>query len=163
MSEYSTPSALAAASVEELASLIYPLGLRWRAPLLKQLGAALAALGGTPPDTLAELVALPGVGPYAAAAYLSFHCNKRAVLIDANVVRWLCRMVGKPMDGETRRKAWLIEIADRLTPARNARDYNYAILDFSMQICAAKPLCAQCPLGPKLCVTGRKNLDVIQS
>lgn len=161
VNNYPDPAALGAASVEELTQLIYPLGLRWRAPLLKQLGLALDARGGTPPDTLPELEGLPGVGLYAAAAYLSLHRNKRAVLIDANVVRWLCRMVAHPMDGETRRKAWLRNLADRFTPTRNVRDYNYAILDFSMQICATKPLCSQCPVGPKLCLTGKRNLNVI--
>ena len=157
---YPAPADLARASVDEIGAIIYPLGLKWRAPLLKQLGERLAERGGSVPETLPELLALPAVGPYAAAAYLSFHLNRRAVLIDANVVRWLCRMVDRPMHGETRREKWLIELADSLTPQRHAKAYNYAILDFSMQICAARPKCEECPVGPKYCAYGRKVLRV---
>ena len=156
---YPTPSELARASVEDIGEIIYPLGLQWRAPLLKQLGERLAERGEKLPQTLNELLALPAVGPYAAAAFLSFHLNLRGTIIDANVVRWLCRMVDRPMDGETRREKWLIELADTFTPLRNVKAYNYAVLDFSMQICAKRPKCEQCPIGPKYCAYGRKTLS----
>ncbi len=126
---------------------------------MKQLGERLDSLGGNPPETLAELLTLPAVGPYAAAAYFSFHLNKRGTIIDANVVRWLSRMVDKPMDGETRREKWLIELAEQFTPKRNVRQYNYAILDFSMQICAKIPKCEQCPIGPEYCAYRREIRD----
>lgn len=155
---YPTPAGLAAASTEKIGEIIYPLGLKWRAPLLKQLGERLDALGGTPPETLAELLSLPAVGPYAAAAYLSFHAKRHGTIIDANVVRWLCRMVDRPMDGETRREKWLIALAESLTPKRKAGEYNYAILDFSMQICAKRPKCEQCPIGPKYCAYAQQTL-----
>jgi A/G-specific adenine glycosylase len=125
--------------------------------LLKQLGVRLAHPNNILPDTLKTLTDLPGVGPYAAAAFLSFHTNKRGVLIDANVVRWLCRMIDKPMDGETRREKWLLELADSLTPYRNSRAYNYAVLDFSMLICSVRPKCNLCPLGPKYCIFRRNH------
>lgn len=150
--------ALKTATLEEIETLIYPLGLRWRAPLLKQLCDHLAASNGDVPATMDELLQLPAVGPYVASAMVSLHLGKRAVLIDANVVRWLCRLVDRPMDGETRRKTWLIELAQSVTPPRKAREFNYALLDFTMEICAKKPQCARCPIGPKLCLHGRKVL-----
>lgn len=139
---------------DEIKSMIYPLGLSWRAPLLKQLCDYLGNTNGKFPRTYAELIELPGVGPYVAAATLSFHSGKRGVIIDVNVVRWLCRMVDTPMDGETRRKRWLIELAERVTPARNVGAFNYALLDFTMQICAKTPKCEACPLRD-LCAYGR--------
>ena len=154
---------LKTATLEEIEILIYPLGLRWRAPLLKQLFDYLAMNDGKVPATREELLQLPAVGPYVAAAMLSLHCGQRDVLIDANIVRWLCRLVGRPMDGETRRKQWLIELAEDVTPHRKVREFNYAALDFTMQICAKVPKCSQCPLGPKLCVYGRTVLDAITS
>ena len=149
---------LKSATLQEIETLIYPLGLRWRASLLLQLCEYLAAHEGRVPDARAELLQLPAVGPYVASAMLSLHLNRRAVLIDANVVRWLCRLVDRPMDGETRRKTWLIELAEAVTPPRRAREFNYALLDFTMQICATRPQCARCPIGPKLCQHGRKLL-----
>lgn len=80
------------------------------------------------------------------------------MIIDANVVRWLCRIVGAKRDGETRRKKWLFDLADRITPNRNWKEYNYSVLDFTMQICVAQPKCDNCPIGPKYCVHGRSVL-----
>ena len=150
--------ALETATLAEIESLIYPLGLRWRAPLLKQLCDHLAENDGRVPDTREELLQLPAVGQYVAAAMLSLHQGSHAVLIDANVVRWLCRLADRPMDGETRRKTWLIEMAETVTPPRKTREFNYALLDFTMTICGKTPRCMDCPLGPKLCLHGRKVL-----
>jgi A/G-specific adenine glycosylase len=155
---FRTTSALANASLAEIQAIIYPLGLRWRAPLLKELGRELAARKDLPPANLESLKSLPGVGPYAAAAWLGFHGGQRAVIVDANVVRLLCRLVGTAMDGETRRKKWLIELADRLTPQSDWKEYNYAVLDFTMQVCTRKPACRTCPLKEH-CRYGMENAD----
>ncbi len=70
------------------------------------------------------------------------------MIIDANVVRVICRLVGEPYDGETRRKRWLMDLAERLTPERTFRDYNYALLDLAMVVCLpAAPRCRACPLA----------------
>lgn len=152
--EYPTPSDLAGGSTEDLERVIGSLGLRWRIPLLIELAKEISASSGRIPEDLTSLLKLPGVGPYAAAAYLSLHRGKRAVIIDANVVRWLCRLTGAEMDGETRRKRWVIELADRLTPIRAFRDYNYGVLDFTMSVCANMPTCHACSLAP-MCDYGR--------
>jgi A/G-specific adenine glycosylase len=157
VSKYPEPYDLAKASLEEIETLIYPLGLRWRAPLIKQLAETISKLGYVP-DSLDGLLELPAVGSYAAAAYLGFHGGKRAVIIDANVVRWLCRLVDRPYDGETRRKKWLIDLANDVTPNRKWTEFNYAVLDFTMQICAKVPRCSICPIGSSLCLTGQKIL-----
>lgn len=148
---------LGSAPLNQIEDLIYPLGLKWRAPLIKKLGMKLAARDGIVPDSQDELLSLPAVGPYAASAWLSFHGNKRAVIVDTNVVRLICRLVDVPMDGETRRKKWLIRTADLLTPHRAWKDYNYAVLDFTMQICTKNPKCPICPLL-KYCSFGQKTI-----
>jgi A/G-specific adenine glycosylase len=156
---YPTPLQLANADEEELALLMRPLGLLWRVPLLKAMGTALGALGRIP-RTLDGLMALPGVGPYAAAAYFSFHGGGRGVLIDSNVVRFLARLTGRPFDAETRRKRWVRELADRLTPHRTVRAFNYALLDFTMNVCTpGVPKCEVCPLNTGLCEYGNIRGD----
>lgn len=150
---------LGEAPLQEVRELVYPLGLNWRAPLIQKLGQELAELGGVPPHSVEELKSLPGVGDYAAAAYLGFHGGRRAVIVDANVVRWICRMLDTEYDGETRRKKWLRQTADMLTPETGWREYNYAVLDFTMQICGTKPLCSMCPLGASLCRYGQRMLS----
>ena len=158
IAKFPETSDLARASIEEIEKVIYPLGLRWRAPLLKRLGEELDKLGGEPPESLEQLIKLPGVGPYAAAAWLGFHGGKRAVIVDANVVRWLCRMVDQRCNAETRRKKWMVQLAGSLTPERRWDEYNYAVLDFTMEICTTRPRCSVCPIGPELCIYGRKVL-----
>lgn len=150
---------LQTATLEEIESLIYPLGLKWRAPLLKRLCDHLAESGGQLPTTYEGFLALPAVGPYVAAAMTSFHMGRRAVIIDVNIVRWLCRMVDRPMDGETRRDRWLIALTESVTPARDVGPFNYALLDFTMTVCVKAPKCEICPLLP-LCACGRKRSHI---
>jgi A/G-specific adenine glycosylase len=155
VSKFRTPSELAQAPVKKIERMLYPLGLRWRAAWIKRLAKDLTESELHQPASVEQLQRLPGVGPYAAAAYLSFHCGKRAAIVDANVVRWICRMIGYPYDGETRRKKWLIQIANKLTPRKDWKKFNYALLDFTMQVCTASPKCEICPIGPNDCVFGR--------
>lgn len=152
---FPTPESLAEASEDEIRSIVYPLGLHWRVPLLKQLGAQLVQLHGEVPKNLADLLELSGVGTYVAAAWLGFHGSERGVIVDANIVRWICRLCNQQMDGETRRKKWLINLAERITPEGDSKAYNYAVLDFSMEICTIVPKCEQCPLGPDYCLYRR--------
>jgi A/G-specific adenine glycosylase len=156
--KYPEPVDLANAPLPEVEKVVYTLGLPARAVTLKALAGEVARVEGQIPIYLDEIIKLPGIGSYIASAWLSFHAGKNAVIIDANVVRWICRLVDRQCDAETRRKKWLIELAKKLTPDRRVKDYNYAVLDFTMEICVKKPLCEICPLGAKLCEYGRKKL-----
>jgi A/G-specific adenine glycosylase len=138
---------LVSAGPEAAQWITQTLGLHWRGPLLYSTAERVAAGGGVPPMELDALRGLPGVGPYAAAAWLSLHQGKRAVIVDNNVARLLSRLEGVEYDAETRRKRWVYELADLLTPVRAFRTYNYAVLDFTMAVCRPRaPLCPQCPL-----------------
>ncbi len=158
VNRYPDPIFLANESVEAIKQTIAPLGLPIRARQLKELAGAIANLNGDLPCKTEALRKLPGIGHYAAAAFVSMHCGKRAVIVDINVVRWLSRLLGVSYDGETRRKAWLIALADEMTPRNNSRSYNFAVLDFTMKICGRVPKCLECPIGPKLCEYGRMSL-----
>src|ERR1019366_4496056 len=69
--DFPTPHQLAAASESRIALSIRPLGLaQKRAAYLKQLGETLSR-SGTVPTNLADLMALPGVGPYSAGVFLA--------------------------------------------------------------------------------------------
>jgi A/G-specific adenine glycosylase len=102
------------------------------------------------------LLSLPGVGPYAASAYLSFHCGKRAAIIDGNIVRLYGRVFGLSVHAETRRTKEFIALAESMTPPRAFRAYNYAVLDFTRAVCRPKPNCEGCPLRD-LCAYGRAH------
>ena len=145
---YPDTSTLVGAGEAELAALVRPLGLRWREPLFYQLALALDDLGDGLADDPDVLRSLPGVGEYVAAATASLHGGRRAVILDSNVVRLLSRLVDRPYDGETRRKRWLRDLADRVTPRLGYRSFNYAALDLAMSICLPRnPHCEECPVA----------------
>lgn len=142
---FPTPEALVQAGSTATAGLTDRLGLHRRGPML--LDIARIVLSDGLPQNMGELVRLPGVGMYTAAAWLSLHRGQRATIVDANVARWLSRMTGMPYNRDPRHVRWVKELADRLTPARVFRNYNYAVLDFTMNICQPRvPRCQACPL-----------------
>lgn len=149
---YSSISKLSKAPITEIEKMLLPLGLKWRAKYLKELIVELEKRKGKIPKDYQKLVKLPGVGHYVASAWLSFHAKKRAIIIDANIVRWLCRLFGVEMDGETRRKEWVKKNMELITPLNNFKEFNYAILDFTMTVCKKKPNCFDCPITPTLCL-----------
>ena len=148
---------------DRLEGMIMSLGLRWRRPLFVQLARAIGRCDGKVPTTVDELKELPGVGAYVASATAALHAGSRAAIVDSNIVRLLSRLTGQGYDGETRRKRWLLDLADRLTPEVEFRDYGYAALDLSMIVCRPRrPLCTHCPLVA-LCVTGRGQAATARS
>ena len=152
------PEDLAGATEGEILDVMGSLGLHWRASRLRELGESLCERSEIP-RTLEELKELPGIGTYAAAAWMSFHGGSPAALVDANIVRWVCRILGREYDGETRRKRWLRNAIERLTPEERHRDFNYALLDFTMTVCSPRtPDCPSCPIGPEICEHGARRL-----
>ena len=145
---FPNPDSLAQTSIPDIEKVIAPLGLRWRAKFLNKLGKELVADGGVPAD-LASLRKLPGVGPYAAAAYLSFHVGRRVPIVDSNVVRFYGRFFGFRTGPETRRDRQLLDLADSITPKRAFKRLNYALIDFTRAICRPKPLHDICPVAKR--------------
>lgn len=138
---YQNLETLAGAKVDEVASLLKPLGLQnVRAQALIDIATQYAEEGI--PDDEDGLRQLPYVGPYAANATLCFAFGRRRPVVDANVVRIYNRAFGTdltPQDDE----AW--ELADRMLPEDDYRRFNLALLDFGAKICSAdSPLCSEC-------------------
>jgi A/G-specific adenine glycosylase len=150
---FPTPEALVQAGSAAAATLTDRLGLHRRGPMLMDIARAVISDGL--PQNMEELERLPGVGTYTAAAWLSLHRGQRAVIVDANVARWLSRMTGMPYNRDPRHVRWVKALADRLTPKRVFRDYNYATLDFTMNVCQLRvPRCGVCPVRGA-CLKGR--------
>ena len=145
---FPTADALARSGTHTIREITERLGLHWRGPLLVSIAKQITEEDGVLPNTMEELCQLNGVGMYTAAAWLSLHQGKRAVILDANVCRWLSRMTGLPYNRDPRHIHWIQELADDLTPRKVFRDYNYAVLDLTMNICTPrKPSCEECPLN----------------
>jgi A/G-specific adenine glycosylase len=153
---YPSPRHLAQADVAVLETFIRPLGFIYRAQELPTLGAALVKQhNGEIPNTLAELLALPGVGDYAARAVLSFGFGQDAAIVDVNVARFLYRIfrVNQPLPANPARKRPIQVVAQRLLPAGKSKSFNLAVLDVSALICTARnPKCRLCPVR-KFCLS----------
>lgn len=143
----STVDAVAMLDAERAKFVTNRLGLHRRGVDLVDIAKEVVDRGGALPESMEELCELSGVGMYTGAAWLSLHRGKRAVIVDANICRWLSRMTGLPYSRDPRHVRWVQELADDLTPRRVFRDYNYAVLDFTMNICKTRnPLCQKCVL-----------------
>lgn len=143
-------SSLASSSENKIKEIIEPLGLHWRAKQLMSLGILIKnEKNGKIPNRFEELIKIPSVGPYVASAYISLHKNIFSPIIDSNVVRFYGRIFGFSIGPETRRKKWFFGLAEKLTPTKKFKIYNYAVLDFTRLICKPRPNCKNCTLRNK--------------
>ena len=97
------------------------------------------------PDTVAELVRLPGIGPYTAAAIAAIAFDRPATVVDGNVERVIARMfdIATPLPAA---KRILSDYAATLTPNKRPGDYAQAVMDVGATICSVKsPQCGICP------------------
>lgn len=93
-----------------------------------------------------ELLELPGIGPYTAAAIASIAFGERAAPVDGNVERVAARLfaVREPLPQS---KAQLHALASSLVPEMRAGDFAQAMMDLGATICTPKrPSCLMCPL-----------------
>ncbi len=100
--------------------------------------------GGVFPSTYDDLLTLPGVGPYTAAAVASIAFNEQATVLDGNVERVMARLydVHDPLPGA---KPRLMELATALTPADRPGDHAQAVMDLGATICTPRnPACGIC-------------------
>lgn len=103
------------------------------------------------PSERAELLALPGIGPYTAAAIAAIAFQRPETVVDGNVERVMARLfeVETPLPMA---KPELTEIAASLTPMARAGDYAQAVMDLGATICTPKkPTCERCPIS-KYCL-----------
>ena len=102
--------------------------------------------GGRFPDDEAALLALPGIGPYTAAAIAAIAFGRRAVVVDGNVERVIARLfrITTPLPAAKRE---IRQHAAELTPARRPGDYAQAMMDLGATICTPRrPACTLCPV-----------------
>lgn len=138
---------LAQASIDDVLHLWSGLGYYARARNLHKT-AQLIAEKGRFPDTLDELVALPGIGLSTAGAILSIAFKKSHPILDGNVKRVLARfkaVPGWPGNSNVNKELWLLSA--HYTPTARAADYTQAMMDLGATICTrSKPACHACPL-----------------
>jgi A/G-specific adenine glycosylase len=106
--------------------------------------------GGQVPDSVAELVMLPGVGAYTAAAVASFAYRQRHAVLDTNVRRVLARLErGQEFPSRSATAAETV-LAQSLLPREgpDAARWSVAVMELGALVCtAAKPRCPVCPVA----------------
>ena len=139
---------LAAADLNEVLAAWAGLGYYSRARNLH--GCARAVVerhGGRFPHAEAELLALPGIGAYTAAAIASIAFDQSTAAVDGNVERVVARLfaVADPLPGA---KPEIRRLAASLTPAKRPGDFTQAMMDLGASICSPRsPSCMVCPVS----------------
>ncbi len=142
LERFPTVLSAAEASAGELIELWDGLGYNRRALNLHRCAQVVVAHhGGEFPKTLAELLALPGIGPYTARAVMAFAFEDDVAVVDTNVGRVLARLRNETLLPKTAQA-----LADGLVPAGAGWEWNQAILDFGASLCTKRsPECSACP------------------
>lgn len=141
-------AALAAADDADVMAAWAGLGYYARARnLVKCARAVVAEHDGKLPDNEADLLKLPGIGPYTAAAIAAIAFGQRAVVVDANVERVISRLyaITTPLP---KSKPIIREATDAITPEHRAGDFAQAMMDLGASLCSVRaPACLACPVA----------------
>jgi A/G-specific adenine glycosylase len=139
---------LAAASVDDVTHLWAGLGYYSRARNLHACARQVAALGGFPQD-YEGLLALPGIGPYTAAAIGAIAFSLPLLPVDGNIERVAARVFAilLPLPGA---KSALAKAAQQFLQEKAAKaapgDFAQALFDLGATICTPRnPNCGLCP------------------
>ncbi|WP_331457463.1 A/G-specific adenine glycosylase [Arthrobacter sp. EPSL27] len=113
-------------------------------------GAICADHGGNVPGTYAELLELPGVGSYTAAAVAAFAFGRRETVVDTNIRRVHARLFsGAALPSPALTAAEMRLAAESLPagPGPSVR-WNAAVMELGALVCTARsPKCRECPVS----------------
>lgn len=151
LDRWPTPADLAAAPAGDAVRAWERLGYPRRALNLHAAATAIAERhGNVVPDSVEDLLALPGVGPYTARAVAAFAYGIRTPVVDTNVRRVLARALrGQGEAGPPRTAVDLTEMEQLLPADRDrARLVNAGTMEIGQTVCTARaPRCDVCPIA----------------
>jgi len=150
IARFPSVEALASADEQDVLHAWQGLGYYSRARnLLRGARAVAAQHGGAVPDSVPELLKLPGVGPYTAGAIASIAYNVPAPIVDGNVTRVFCRLHGlrgDPKQAPLSARIW--QLAGESIPEGHAGEFNQALMELGACVCTpVGPRCGDCPVS----------------
>lgn len=156
LSRFPSPAALVQAPLEEIQELIKPVNyFRTKAQRIKEISRALIThYSGAPPDSVEELLKLPGVGRKTANCVMVYGFKKAAIPVDAHVHRISNRigLIRTTTPEESEKALW------EVVPASCVLHINELLVKHGQRICRPLgPRCHECPLID-LCAYDSKNL-----
>jgi A/G-specific adenine glycosylase len=148
LQQWPTVQNLAAAPLQDVLKAWAGLGYYARARNLHACAQAVVERhGGKFPADESELLALPGIGAYTAAAVAAIAFDRPVVPVDGNIERVVTRLfaIAEPLPAS---KTTIRHLAQALTPQARAGDFAQALMDLGASICSPqRPACALCPLN----------------
>jgi len=150
MDHFPDINSLAGASVDDVLHLWSGLGYYARGRNLHHAAEIIAdEHNGIFPESIDELINLPGIGRSTAGAILALAYNQHHAILDGNVKRVLTRFAaidGWP--GKTCVQNQLWQLAEDFTPEQRVADYTQAIMDLGATLCSrSRPACDCCPIS----------------
>ena len=147
LERFPTVEAVARAAEREVLAEWAGLGYYTRARNLRR-AARIVARTGAFPRTVAGWRALPGVGPYTAAAVASIGFGVPAAVVDGNVVRVLARLGALRLDPKSAAGSRRIRAAaEAMLVSSSPGDSNQALMELGATVCTPRaPRCEACPL-----------------
>ena len=145
---FPTLQALAEAALADVIRVWAGMGYNARAVRLHRLaGEVMQRHGGRLPESASELLRLPGIGPYTAAAVACFAFGAAEPVLDTNIYRVLSRVV---YGIEAPARAEIGQLAPAMMPRNgeiSASDWHQGLMDIGAGICtSSRPRCMLCPL-----------------
>ncbi len=164
MEAFPTVEALADADEHELLKVWEGLGYYSRARNLQKAARIIVAeYGGKLPTTAAELVLLPGIGPYTAGAIASFCFGEAVPAVDGNVVRITSRLLdldftqGDTKDRKTTETILAAYMAEH--PDQDPAAINESFMTLGATVCIPRtPRCTACPMA-EVCLAKRSGRE----
>lgn len=153
-SRWPTVEALAAAPLDDVLSAWAGLGYYARARNLHACANVVAhERSGVFPATSADLLALPGIGPYTAAAIAAICHDEPVAVVDGNVERVVSRLLR--IETPVRDAKPEIRDAVQQSVPKRAGDFAQAMMDLGATLCAPRAAaCMLCPLQTGCAATG---------
>lgn len=145
MARFPNIQTLANTSLMEVSSYWAGLGYYSRVRNLHRASQILAKNGF--PKTYEGLLDLPGFGPYTSRAVASLAFEVPVGVLDANVIRILCRLTGQALEWwRPQEREKLQELADQIARQYSSSETNQAMMELGALVCTNRnPSCPLCP------------------
>ena len=158
LERWPTLSALASSDLDDVLHAWQGLGYYSRARSLHKCARLVHnTLGGVFPRNEAELLKLPGIGPYTAGAIAAIAFDQPTVPVDGNIERVLARLFAIE-DPLPYAKPELRQLAGRFAAPHRPGDFAQALMDLGATVCDSRaPRCSHCPLR-KFCQGYASNI-----
>jgi A/G-specific adenine glycosylase len=147
---------LARSSEDEILELWAGLGYYQRARNLLKAAILISRKQKTFPNNLKELLKLPGVGKYTAAAICSIAFNQPEPVADGNIRRVITRLAG--IRRRVPEKFFWNQMRNWI-PGNGSSEFNQSMMELGALICTpVKPRCPRCPVKT-LCIARSKGIE----